>query len=171
MLLREDVLRFLLYGERSSLMSHNKEGLFSVIGFYCIFLFALQIRRQNWDWKQYGLASIFSGVLSFLLHSFVQQTSRRLANAAYVFFVVSMNCYLLCCLLFVEERFQSSNSITEAISRNQLLVFLFANVTTGVINLSIESAKVSATSAVLILYGYGISVVFCAKMLQFLKKQ
>ncbi|KAF5389291.1 hypothetical protein D9757_003397 [Collybiopsis confluens] len=113
--------------------------------------------------------------------------SRRMVNISYVFWICAYNvsfilCYLLLDMVFfpspsskkknIEQHSSSSlpplsvsrmtpHPLLDAINKNGLVVFLLANVATGVINLTIPTMYTSDFWAMVILcgYSYGICVV------------
>ncbi|GJN88213.1 hypothetical protein Rhopal_001178-T1 [Rhodotorula paludigena] len=101
--------------------------------------------------------------------------SRRLANLPYVLWVAAFNTLFLFLYLAVHLHVASASSarpgsrgpeagtrapaLFEAINRNGLVVFLAANLLTGLVNVSIQSMYTSDTLAVLILVLYTGAIV------------
>ncbi|GAA5990615.1 hypothetical protein JCM10908_003156 [Rhodotorula pacifica] len=123
-------------------------------------------------WILYGLATLVCGA----------RVSRRLANLTYVVWVAAFNTTFLCLYLILHLALASTSGSTdrvherrgrgggggeapaifEAINRNGLLVFLAANLLTGLVNVSLETMYASDSVAVLVLTGYAGVVVGCA---------
>lgn len=104
-----------------------------------------------------------------LSHAFVEETSRRETNLAYVMWMICVIAFLL----GLESLFQliteslnhmgllgkdRTSHLFAAIEFNALFVFLFANVLTGLINLAIDTTKVNALSAMFILVIYFVAL-------------
>ena len=91
--------------------------------------------------------------------------SRRMANTAYVFWVVGHASGMLLGLLLVDilqpaipNRIDSV--IANLVNKHQLKVFLLSNLCTGVVNISIKTLDVENEIAILILTSYMITVTF-----------
>ncbi|WWC91613.1 uncharacterized protein L201_006559 [Kwoniella dendrophila CBS 6074] len=86
--------------------------------------------------------------------------SRRFANAPYVLFISSYNTLFLLGYLLIEFLFPQIPipKLLESINQNGLLVFLIANLFTGLINISIESMYLNNVLAMLVLLAYSIAV-------------
>ncbi|BGP53548.1 hypothetical protein JCM8202_001502 [Rhodotorula sphaerocarpa] len=125
-----------------------------------------------WWWILYGLATYGCGA----------QVSRRLANLTYVVWVAAFNTTFLglyLCLHLVlaapittgpsaaglasssegKSAGSSAPAIFAAINQNGLVVFLAANLLTGLVNVSFETMYASTTFALVILSGYAAAVV------------
>eukprot|EP01117_Protostelium_nocturnum_P001102 TRINITY_DN1142_c0_g1_i12.p1 TRINITY_DN1142_c0_g1~~TRINITY_DN1142_c0_g1_i12.p1 ORF type:complete len:387 (+),score=58.36 TRINITY_DN1142_c0_g1_i12:169-1329(+) len=104
---------YLQNNDRSNLLNQNKEGIFSLFGYTALFLFGREIGRAifsnkerdlaNWKWMsvKMGLGSCITLLLGLLSHYYIEQTSRRMVNMAYVLTTLSMNLLLLSCLLLI----------------------------------------------------------------------
>lgn len=159
---------------RTNFISMNKEGLFSVIGYFSIFLFGLQIgryllgekqhRRSKKDWlivlaKMIAIDILFWAA-TYVVHNHIQPTSRRMANMGYVLSTVSYN--LMCVTgflavdIFVKPIDILPTEILDAFNYNSLPLFLLANVLTGLTNLSMKT--IDASNAV----GYAVLVSYVA---------
>ncbi|GAA5954654.1 hypothetical protein JCM8115_004652 [Rhodotorula mucilaginosa] len=94
------------------------------------------------------------------------------ANLPYVIWVAAFNTTFLGLYLILhlvldpsggeEEGEAKAPAIFEAINRNGLVVFLVANLMTGLINVTLETMYASDFVAVLVLSGYAASLVGCA---------
>lgn len=114
----------------------------------------------------------------FLSHNYVEEISRREANFAFVCWMSSFICFLAGIEIFIQSSHQMlrnakivpmgqkfSSMVFNGIGFSSMLLFLFANVLTGVVNLSVDTLTVSTSTAILILllYCYILScfAVFC----------
>lgn len=86
--------------------------------------------------------------------------SRRFANASYILWVVSYNAAFLLGYNLIDkllpEQTEVASDVLEGVNNNGLLAFLLGNLTTGLINMLINTLEVSGTVAFLILIGYSI---------------
>lgn len=98
--------------------------------------------------------------------------SRRLANLPYVAWVVAFNCWQLLLFRFIEgftfpslykandrptERqrcIKATSKVLNAYNRNGLIIFLLANVLTGMINVSLPTLDMGDTESMMVLVGY-----------------
>lgn len=203
---KDGFLPFLLLSERVDFITANREGLFSLIGYFSIFLAGQstgyyllpsivtknnifkastkdEISQQNK--VKYSLFDKVTTVtpltglamwfviytLSFLLvqsqHDF--NVSRRLANFPYVLWVCSYNTgflflYALADRLFdnqSEDYFNKISVSLDAINSNGMILFLLANISTGSINILMNTidASVPISMAALITYASWIAVI------------
>lgn len=178
-------------------LSDNREGVFSLVGYYSLYLVAQALgawllqtgsqekptTRAQWWRRMWILFFLFVG-LWFVQDVFFEyllgmQPSRRLCNLGYVLHVLSCNCGLLAHLLLLDlilpvpsdPRIRSGNVILQAIStqrNSQLLVFIVANLLTGLVNLSVRTLFASPLTTLAILAAYTLAVsavsVFSAKI-------
>lgn len=94
--------------------------------------------------------------------------SRRLANLPYVLWIAAFNVSFLSCYLAIDllaktnllrrrlgnAQPPAAPAVFDAINRNGLVVFLVANLLTGLVNLSMESMYVSDGKATVVLVAY-----------------
>lgn len=94
-------------------------------------------------------------------------TSRRFANLPYVCWVVAYNTGLLFCYCFVDQLFSSRNKrcsvppSLDALNSNGLIMFLLANLLTGLTNMSmstIDASNITAMS-VLVIYALVLAII------------
>jgi hypothetical protein len=165
---------------RGNILSANKEGLCSIIGFIPLYMMSVcfgkhlhseRRRGKSVDFIliaiEAGLLSVVTGAASFLCNCFFQEVSRRQSNAAYILWIMCLYCLLLSvesllCLAieFMESTgllrsSESSRSIlSSSFESNSLVIFLLANLLTGFINLSSNTmeAGVLQSLSILIIY-------------------
>ena len=105
---------------------------------------------------------------------FAFQVSRRLANQPYVLWVSAFNCAQITIFCLVETLFfpavymagdgmpekreseKATSRVLKAFNRNGLAVFLFANLLTGLVNLTIDTLSMSQMGAMALLVGYAV---------------
>jgi hypothetical protein len=111
-----------------SLWSHNREGIVSLLGYAALFKLA-----QSTPHDKVGLLawSLFLLAMLALLTQFdTPLISRRFANAPYILTVATINTFLMYVLNFI-----TPTQLLVNISKNQLFVFIVANLSTGLVNL------------------------------------
>lgn len=192
---------YLLTAPRVDLLSQNREGVFSFIGYLSIFLIGrstgyytlptvVQARNLFFppnkrdaaefsksgatDSRPKSLALLAVSTLFFIvLLQWITRylsPSRRIANFPYVLFVVSFNTFFLGLFMLIDilfnpaptdKNFDYLDSVPlslEAINYNGLLVFLIANVSTGIVNMNLHTLDASAQSSIAVLALYLLSI-------------
>ncbi|KAG5524766.1 hypothetical protein RHGRI_031435 [Rhododendron griersonianum] len=160
---------YLLSNERGTdIISQNKEGIFSIFGYWGMYLVGVQLgsylffgnskqvlRSNNWAKVRVGILSLLFWLLTVILDRKVERVSRRTCNVAYVTFVLAQNLQVLAILMLSDYIPGHKISVLEeAFNRNLLASFLLANVLTGVVNLFIETLFASSALALAVLVVY-----------------
>ncbi|KAI8096335.1 GWT1-domain-containing protein [Halteromyces radiatus] len=171
---------WVLEAPRVDLLSANKEGICSFMGYLAIFLFGLDVGCAVFDLspsKQLPIISssssssvaiqltvksilywiIFGTWLFFTQNDSSSQVSRRLANLPYVIWVISFNLTLLTLLIWVEQWMNVKNKgpqLLNDINLNGLATFLLANLMTGAVNLMMKTLYASSLTSMMILCIY-----------------
>ncbi|KAK0452461.1 GWT1-domain-containing protein [Armillaria borealis] len=205
-----------LFTPRVGILSANKEGIVSLMGYFAVHLLGLStgtmilpaspsyFRRFQRQFKKTGELTLGGGerykdsyrsrqndktatelwaysMLWWALLTGKEGVSRRVVNLSYILWVAAYNTsfilgYLLLDLYFypspskskynrqqndhdvLPSRVAVSAPLFEAINKNGLVLFLLANVFTGLINLTIPTMFTSNFWAMVILCGYSIGV-------------
>lgn len=167
---------YLLSNERgTNIISQNKEGIFSIFGYWVMYLIGVHIgnyllfgshstafKSSRCFRMRVWVLSILFWLLTVLLDRLVERTSRRTCNLPYVTMVLADNLQLLSILTLADLIPGSKTSVLEeAFNRNLLATFLLANLLTGLVNLSVDTLSASSTTSVFILlvYAYILSTV------------
>ncbi|KAB5578615.1 GWT1-domain-containing protein [Coniochaeta sp. 2T2.1] len=185
---------YILTAPRTDLLSMNREGIFSFIGYLAIFLAGQDTgmyvlpRRLSLDrsipssLQRYTLAmtmmswTLVWGALYFLTTNYHYgaglTVSRRLANLPYLFFVVAFNTMQLTAFCIVDTIFfpasyttpdarlekevhdTATSRVLRALNRNGLVIFLVANLLTGLVNMTVPTLGVGPLVALAILIAY-----------------
>nr|CAD2204890.1 unnamed protein product [Meloidogyne enterolobii] len=166
------------YGGRHGFVDQNREGIFSLFGYFFIysasFLYAKCSAHFLEKEKRLSLArtlllfliSISCYLLQYLLENYGLrlQASRRLANLTYCFAMLALfsaSTTLLQIFQFIAPMPRSKGGLVEAISRNALLHFLIANLLTGFVNMFsdniLELKGIVTQSLILIIYSLNTS--------------
>lgn len=174
----------------ANVVTMNKEGICSLPGYFSIFLFGQcfgyfvlpgrKTRNNLFGASQGSIQTkwtvttnqgliiatlMFHGCFWYCQNSFlVSSVSRRLANISYVMWVVSYNSSMLLAYHWINRAFPnaSMSPILQAINKNGLAIFLLANVTTGLVNMTVNTLECGPIIAVAILAIYGLSWVVAA---------
>lgn len=174
---------YIMTAERVDLISMNREGLCSLIGtlrgllllgFYSLFLLAAHIGTVLLSEKSTSRTK-FTTLMSYLLgfsalfygmtEGMGWQVSRRLANFPFVIVCLLFCLYLLSGFFIVDTYFVKSQTapvLFQAVNRNQLAVFLIANLLTGCVNLVCDTMSYSDLAAFIVLCVYMLLVTLVA---------
>lgn len=162
---------WILNTPRVDLLSANKEGVCSFLGYLSIFLFGLQcgviIFQENIShsklskWLQLEDRQpmkqltvhlyVYSALMWSLFYAWIKlfpeyYVSRRMANLPYICWVIAFNLSLVASLVRVESIYKIQGrgpALLDALNINGLFTFLLANVLTGTINLSMRTLYAS----------------------------
>ncbi|CAO3646390.1 unnamed protein product [Cunninghamella blakesleeana] len=161
---------WILEAPRVSLLSANKEGICSLIGYLAIFLFGIDTGNILFNaidnYKVIGVKlsvrSLFYwvalGLWNLILKDEQYHVSRRLCNLPYIVWVVSFNLTLITALIWIEYKMDGQKveppRLLTYINLNGLATFLLANVLTGLINLSMKTLYASSIESIVVLLIY-----------------
>ncbi|KAJ8754449.1 hypothetical protein K2173_002900 [Erythroxylum novogranatense] len=167
---------YLLSEERGTdILSKNKEGIFSILGYWGMYLVGVQLGNflffgnnssttvgsNKWARIRILVLSVIFWSITILLDRHVERVSRRMCNLAYVTLVLAQNLQVLAVVMLSDYMVGSKVSVLEeALNRNLLAAFLLANILTGLVNLSMDTLSASSFLAlvVLLLYAYLLSI-------------
>ncbi|KAG8634201.1 hypothetical protein MANES_17G017708v8 [Manihot esculenta] len=168
---------YLLSDNRASdMISKNKEGVFSILGYWGMYLIGVQLgyylffgnhsstKMKSNKWARIRVLSfaVIFWLITMILDSHVERVSRRMCNMAYVTLVLAQNFQVLAILMLSDFISGSKISILEeAFDRNLLGTFLLANVLTGLVNISVDTLFVTSLTAlfILLVYAYVLSII------------
>jgi len=160
---------YILNAPRSDLLAENKEGVLSSIGYFALFLIGTQVGHivlVDRKAKRDGLNLVFSLALAdgllwitfFMMETYVEPTSRRLVNSTYILSTLSQNMMTLCLLLLVNlivrQPARPWDGLIQAINRNQLFIFLLANLLVGLVNFSMKTLYTADLYAITVILLY-----------------
>lgn len=176
--------KYLLSDERKTdIFSQNKEGIFSVFGYWGMYLIGVRIgsyiffgdnaeamlKTKRLARPRVWALCMFFWSLTLLLDWYVEAVSRRTCNMAYVSLILASNLQVLAIvMLFDYVPGCKSSAVEEAFSRNMLASFLLANVLTGLVNLSVDTLSTSPISALAILFAYALVLCLSVGIADFL---
>ncbi|KTW28801.1 hypothetical protein T552_01431 [Pneumocystis carinii B80] len=191
---KEHVLTYVLNASRTNLISSNKEGLFSFIGYLTIYLAGIHIgehifyrslpskKDKSITIYQYKttLKMFLYSILYFIVYFYFlffgkYPISRRLANLPYVSLVSACGCGAIGCNMLIEFIFYGLSSkytdtvplLLHSVNKHGLIVFLTANIITGLVNSLINTLEVSNIVGFLILLIHGIIISGLALIAEF----
>lgn len=163
---------------RENFFMANKEGFLSIIGLtgYHLVYTRLQliIDDASKTHKRYGITQTLKALLRLaapamvgliVMHNFVQPSSRKISNAAYICWSACMVIFLLGCEVTVnsgiaalQRRYHNvddfGSKIYTGFSQNAMPLFLLANVLTGAINLALDTNSMSTLPSIAIIASY-----------------
>ncbi|WAR24413.1 PIGW-like protein [Mya arenaria] len=182
-------------GGRTDIIDANREGLFSCLGFFSIYIMGVQLgkiimrkREKVIDWIKLCITLVVMStaflVMMYYCGKHVEKVSRRFANLAYLLWVVAFNSLLMLAFLMFDIALFILNHVTRlsrkqespdgkdtaevapisegyrtcdlisAISYNGLFYFMFANLLTGLVNMSMKTIYQSNVVAYLVVTFY-----------------
>lgn len=174
---------------RETFFMANKEGLLSIIGLtgYHLVYTRLQliIDDASNSHKRYGITQTLKALLRLaapailgliVMHNFVQPSSRRLSNAAYVCWSACMVIFLLGCevttnsgIAALQRRYHNvddfGSKIYRSFSQNAMPLFLLANLMTGAVNIAFDTNNMPDTASLVAIFGYLASLSLVAYQL------
>jgi len=125
--------------------------------------------------KQLSITISMLWIAWIISAAIIQPTSRRLVNATYVFLVLALSMTILLAMYVVEvytcyycSSFNISVMTLHYMSKHSLVIFMVANILTGVINMTIRTIYTTRIFAILILSGYSMTIVLTAWFLEYL---
>ncbi|XP_063617319.1 phosphatidylinositol-glycan biosynthesis class W protein-like [Cydia splendana] len=171
---------------RSSLLSANREGISSCLGYVSMYLFTAHLKtelnnktitRLKLLYKMV-LGSIFLWAISQIIHLY-RPASRTLANAGYCLYLEAVFLSISTSMYIIEVLFQDPEiklyfdlpEILRIVNWNGLIYFLVGNLATGMINLSMRTLLVSTTSGIIIFVLYMAFLLIITRCIQSLFKQ
>lgn len=176
-LVQTSLTEFIFYSPREGLFSSNREGIFSIFGCLPLYIMcesisftvffknpsveasttAIRREKKRWLWSMLGLSVVT--ICAWAVADSIQPTSRRLFNLAFVLLCTFVGVFGVSSLLLVEVLFDSVEitgpvKILELMNDYQLVVFFFANILTGVVNMSCRTIYQNDFWSTLILSAY-----------------
>ncbi|XP_050425283.1 uncharacterized protein LOC126836161 [Adelges cooleyi] len=176
---------------RDTFFSANREGIMSTFGYEAIFLYTLSVK---WHMSHFIKKGFLINSLFLLLENFIIAltlffvtismdclfgVSRRLANAGYVYWILSISSYLLFMSIFIENfitvllhkykmfnEFTGFSLIIEGVNKNLLPFFLFSNLMTGAVNMCFYTLKMNNFNSLALLSLYTCVIYITVYFLQ-----
>jgi len=165
--LSQGVEEWILEAPRDTLLSANKEGICSSIGFLCICFLGTWVGSLLFGhYRQGSPRSLLPRIVFVDLMFWIAciglspyfPASRRMANMTYVLFVVAYNTLLVILFWQASYRFPRVSLLHASLSRNGLFMFLASNLMTGATNLSMKTLYASDEVALLVLSAYALAI-------------
>lgn len=161
----------------------NREGLLGSVGYLVMFLCSEEIGRcclfsSRGGEKSRGMRLLSCSVGLWVLHFFLVDllgvpVSRRSTNSSFVLWTLAHNVSLLFLIwLAFYTATLGTNAVTEpspifdAVNKHGLIVFVLANLMTGLINISTDTLGAGDGKALTIIFGYLFSVGSAALLLR-----
>ncbi|KAL6183644.1 hypothetical protein ACLB2K_045055 [Fragaria x ananassa] len=174
---------YLLSNDRGSdIISQNKEGLFSIFGYWSMYLIGVQVgnflffsnhssattSRKKSTRNRAAILSLLFWLVTLVVDSHVERVSRRSCNLPYVTLVLATNLQGLAIVLVSDSLPGTKTStIEEAYNRNLLAIFLLANLLTGLINFLVDTLFASTVKALSVMIAYAFMLTFIPGLLDF----
>ncbi|KYR01579.1 phosphatidylinositol glycan [Tieghemostelium lacteum] len=169
---------YILNHPRTDLISANKEGICSFIGYLSIYLIGIKLghtlfkpRKSLAQWRNYAiqllLLSVVFGCLLYQVEMRIDRISRRMANLPYVLAILTINLFNFALNIIVTliSGYQNPSVIAKSINRNQLFIFLLGNILTGLINISMKTIYADTETSMTVITGYTLFLCLVALVL------
>ncbi|DAZ95884.1 TPA: hypothetical protein N0F65_009086 [Lagenidium giganteum] len=175
---------FVINAPRDTLFSQNREGILSLLGYTSLYILSVSAGQvafsylgtngikatRNLRWLAVNLLglAIMSGVATFVTSELFSQSSRRMVNLPYIFWVMGQAMFMLFLYTLVHIVCMCPRAPLMYIgsSRNQLFIFLVSNLATGAINLSMKTIYASNATASAVLFVYMLAMCGLAAVLE-----
>lgn len=160
---------------RTSLITANREGVSSCLGYVSLYLYAAYVKTELSDHTKSKINIVLKlvclSVIQWIALCFLNNdlpVSRTLANSSYCIYLSAVFTSIICLMYFIEVLFQDKDKkllfqiplIILAINDNGLIYFLTANLLTGAVNLSCRTLFVSSLFSIVILNVYMVLTLF-----------
>eukprot|EP01112_Ceratiomyxa_fruticulosa_P009892 TRINITY_DN2596_c0_g1_i1.p1 TRINITY_DN2596_c0_g1~~TRINITY_DN2596_c0_g1_i1.p1 ORF type:complete len:515 (+),score=60.02 TRINITY_DN2596_c0_g1_i1:165-1709(+) len=165
---------YIMNHPRDSIFAANKEGLFSLVGYLSIYLLGTTIggllfssNRTLSDWRKTVLGLLLIGVVTLWGTTMFENAgvlvSRRIMNMPYILLVLTYNLVILAIFIGISlYTWAAPSMILSGVNRNQLAIFLFSNLGTGIINISMRTIYASNATSMLVLVCYTVPICIIA---------
>lgn len=165
-----------LWRGATNFVAANKEGVYSTIGYFAIFLFALEVGRyalrfesnsRRW-WRKLVILLVVDAalwIITFYCDTHIQRVSRRMVNVSYIawmlaFNLLALSVFLLFNLLHADPASGDSYYLS-AINSQMLPAFILSNACTGLTNVTMRTMDQPPLTAFMVLVLY-LTVVMLA---------
>ena len=146
-----------------NLLAANREGMLGVVGYLVLFLGA-EFLGKVCVWNEGGRRKdrlVMASIALWTLHQIMVvmgiRASRRSTNATFCIWTLAHNITLLS-LLDIASVKNEVSPIFNAVNRNGFIVFVVANLLTGLVNLSMNTLAASDPVALFVVFLYLCSV-------------
>ncbi|KAJ6246607.1 phosphatidylinositol-glycan biosynthesis class w protein [Anaeramoeba flamelloides] len=170
---------WILSDQRRNLFEANKEGACSLVGYLALFLIGSNlgylilknVRSKQNSWKAFTLKLVATDILLFvcaaLSHAYIQKSSRKMVNCTYCLFVLSNSILSIVCFSLIDSfTVTPQHQLQSSFTKNQLPMFLFANMLTGLINICFETLYINNLLSAIILSIYMLLLTSSAQILK-----
>ena len=155
---------------RIGFIDANREGIFSLGGYTCLYLIGIFIGRlviTNERDSRLKQMSIQFAIATIILCAINLNPSRKLCNFSYISSTTGLACmcmsgFSLIHWLLARKGLSQESILLKNVNQKGLDVFLLANVLTGMINLNINTIDTSDSISLLILFVYMFVVMVVA---------
>jgi len=147
---------------RINFIDANREGIFSLGGYVCLYLIGIYIGKIiihnecNYYFKQMSIQFLIAMIILCLI-SF--NPSRKLCNLSYITSTTGLACMCIACFSIIQWLLLRKGLFIESIllkniNQKGLDMFLLANILTGIINLNINTIDISDLISLIIILIY-----------------
>jgi len=151
----------MLHAPRNDLFSANREGILGCFGYLVIYWSGIFVSKwtksETAHYKYLFLAALSRVCVEALTYADIM-TSRRMCNLPYVLHCISINAFVLGLLCLRDQYAEKPRHrlayVLDGIQQNLLAIFLFANILTGIVNVSFQTLLLPHYRALIIVVIY-----------------
>ena len=167
---------------RTSFIDANREGIFSLGGYVCLYLIGIYIGRlviENERNQRFEYMILRFTIATIILCAISSNPSRKLCNLSYVSSTTGLACmcmagFSLTQWLLLRKGLPIQSILLQNINQKGLDMFLLGNVLTGIINLNINTIDTSNSMSLVIILVYMFIVTgfayFCPSLIKFMMR-
>jgi len=130
------------YTDVVSFVTLNREGAFSCVGMTSLHFFGrffgeyVHTKKSEGDLRRAVWLALMLWIASYTSIDVLKiiKPSRRLCNFGYILWMSTYNVSAMVVMAFIHEQYHTVPSILQRANASPMLVFLFANITTGLFN-------------------------------------
>ncbi|OQR81437.1 GPI-anchored wall transfer protein 1 [Thraustotheca clavata] len=178
------VTDYIFNAPRVDLFSQNREGIFSLCGYLPLYIFSVAIgkvifsqskvgakmlRSTRWVAAELFMICFLCFLVTNALTLHVTPASRRLLNTPYVGWCLAQGLIVLVThsIANILSIWPRVPIIFSGMSRNQLFVFLIANLSTGIVNLNMRTIYASPVVGATVMFIYMFALSLLAVVLEY----
>lgn len=154
---------FIMNAPRTGLFSANREGILSLPGYFCLFVIGRGVLNNDRGWplikRLVYRGSVYVAIAMLFNFYMAWQPFRRVVNSTYVAWTLVLNTFgLIPCVLLTMVIPGAPSILCEVVNTNSLVLFLVANLGTGLVNMYTKTLYARKSESHFYLFIYMMSL-------------